>query len=173
MGAGVLGPGGIPPCLDIDYAELQVPPRFAPLPPRCAVSDSRPQGAAGRALLAAGAGPTAEHDVLCAFLKAHAAAPLAGLPAAVRIRRAADVSPGAAARCGARMRCMCSCAEPRPNAADVTACFQGAGRPLVVTDALRNWPAKRDWTPEVLLRRYGTDQVRWMRDTTASNAWVR
>jgi hypothetical protein len=56
------------------------------------------QGAAGRALLACGGGATEEHDALCAFLKTHAAAPLEGLPGAVRIRRAANVSPGAFAQ---------------------------------------------------------------------------
>jgi hypothetical protein len=105
MGAGKLGPGGIPPQLDIDYAELQVSATLRAAPDGCTAAEARPQGAAGRALLAAGAGPTAEHDALCAFLKVHSQAPLAGLPAAVRIRRAADVPPGAAAlaadACGA------------------------------------------------------------------------
>jgi hypothetical protein len=46
------------------------------------------------------------------------------------------------------------------TADDVAACLRGAGRPLVVSDALRDWPAATQWTPELLLRRYGADQVR-------------
>jgi hypothetical protein len=46
------------------------------------------------------------------------------------------------------------------DADEVLACLEGAGTPLVVTDALRDWPAAREWTPQLLLRRYGQDQVR-------------
>jgi hypothetical protein len=43
---------------------------------------------------------------------------------------------------------------------EVAACLSGDGTPLVVTDALRDWHAAREWTPELLRRRYGRDAVR-------------
>jgi hypothetical protein len=46
-------------------------------------------------------------------------------------------------------------------AEEVAACLADEGRPLVVTDALRDWPAAREWTPELLHSRYGADQARF------------